>query len=73
VEVTKKLERAVIFFSLLEDKNEQEVEKKLNALNYFFRKKLAGVISIRKTPELHFQYDKKSSYFFQINKKLSEL
>lgn len=73
VEVTKKLERAVIFFSLLDQKNEKKVEKKLNDLSYFFRKKLSQSLSIRKTPELYFQHDKRISYCFNINKQLSNL
>ena len=73
VEVTKKLERARVFFSLLDNQDVQKVEKKLNELSYFFRKKLAQSLNLRKTPELYFHYDHQIAYCFDLNKKLSEL
>ncbi len=73
VEVTKKLERARIFFSVLGSDDKQETAKKLNDLSYFFRKKLAQSLSIRKTPELYFQHDDKITRCFEINQKLSNL
>lgn len=73
VEVTKNLERVKIFFSLLDKQKQKEVENKLNSLSYFFRKKLAQSLSIRKTPEIYFEYDSKNDYCFRMNQELSAL
>ena len=73
ISLTKKLEKAVIYFSILKIAEKKEAEKKLNQLNYFFRKKLAEGLPFRKVPELEFCYDNKSNYIFELNKKISEL
>ena len=57
-EVTKDLKQAIVFFTLLGAKENQErATTMLNNDGYIFRKELSSNLNLRHTPTIEFRYD----------------
>ncbi len=72
VNLTKNLERADIFISVIGG-DSKKVEQKLHSMRYILKRKLAQKLSFRKIPELVFRYDDSGKRAFKVNQKLNEL
>lgn len=72
VEVTKELETATIYYTSLND-NEEQVAEGLNRAKGLLRSEVAREIRLRKAPELEFKYDSSIEYGNKIESLLNEI
>jgi len=73
VDVTKDLSHAKVYFTSIAQIDKKEIEKELNGAAGFIRRELAGVMNLRHTPELVFNYDSSVAYGNNIERILGEL
>ena len=73
VNVSKDLSFAKVYFTTLTEIKPQLIEKELNQASGFIRTKLAEIMNLRHTPELHFTYDSSIAYGQTIEKILEEI
>lgn len=73
VKVTNDLSYAKIYFTALDDKRKDKIEKDLNNASGFFRTMLASRLDIRHTPELNFIYDESIEYAKKIEGIIKEI
>lgn len=73
-ETTSDLSICKIFVSILGDENERK--KTMDALTNasgFVRKRIAGTVNLRQTPQIKFQYDDSIEYGMKIRKLIEEV
>lgn len=68
VSITKDLSFAKVYFTLLDDKDKDNVLKVLNKAGSFIQHELCNRIDIRKMPSLRFVYDESIEYSNNIEK-----
>jgi len=72
-ETTSDLKHCKIFVSILEDEEKRkETMEALRAATGFIRRKLAGTINLRQTPELNFVYDDSIEHGMKMRKLIKE-
>ena len=72
-DVASDLSIAKIYFTSLEDRSHESLEKEMEEASDFIRKKIADVIRIRTIPKLVFKYDESIEYGNKIEKIIKEL
>jgi len=73
VDTTGDLRHATVYLSVFGITSEKEFIKGLKSANGWLRRELGQALSIRNTPELHFELDKSIEHGAKINTILSEL
>ncbi len=71
--ITNDLSFAKVYFTVLEEKQKENILAALKKASPFIRSKLSEKIQIRHTPELNFVYDNSIAYGNKIEEKLKQL
>ncbi|NLE19809.1 MAG: 30S ribosome-binding factor RbfA [Clostridiales bacterium] len=72
-EVAKDLRYAKVFVSTLEEDKLDDLVKALNGAAGFLRRALGGALTVRYTPELHFEADRNIAYGLHIASVLKQV
>lgn len=62
-----------VYFTSFSDLDKKTLEKEVNEASPFIRGKLAGMMEIRNTPVLRFEYDESIEYATKIEKIIDEI